>query len=57
MNLPGGAPNYFPNSFSGPVDDRKYALSKTPVVGPNLCVLYGTLVVMRYLLMIGNMPP
>jgi len=28
----GGAPNYFPNSFNGPADNRKYALSKTFVV-------------------------
>ena len=32
-NIPsGGAPNYYPNSFSGPLDHPMYALSKTFVV-------------------------
>ena len=30
--LSGGAPNYFPNSFSGPVDNPSHSLSKTTVV-------------------------
>lgn len=32
----GGAPNYFPNSFNGPMDDRKYSLSKTPVASADI---------------------
>ena len=28
----GGAPNYYPNSFSGPLDHPTHALSKTVVV-------------------------
>ncbi len=28
-----GAPNYFPNSFSGPVDDTGFLESQTPIVG------------------------
>ena len=28
----GDAPNYYPNSFSGPVDDRKYCWSKFTIV-------------------------
>lgn len=29
----GGAPNYFPNSFSGPVDDKKYLEHSIPLTG------------------------
>ena len=28
----GGAPNYFPNSFSGPVDNPDYAISPITLV-------------------------
>ena len=28
----GGAPNYFPNSFNGPLDHPSHAISKTTVV-------------------------
>lgn len=28
----GGAPNYYPNSFQGPVDNQIHALSKTTAV-------------------------
>ena len=48
-NCSGGAPNYFPNSFNGPADDRKYALSTTLVVGNNHCVFYCMLLVTRCL--------
>jgi len=29
----GDAPNYYPNSFNGPVDDRKYKWSKFSCTG------------------------
>ena len=48
-NCSGGAPNYFPNSFNGPADDRKYTLSTTLVVGNNYCVFYCMLLVTRCL--------
>ena len=32
LSLPGQAPNYFPNSFSGPADSPSCSLSKTTVV-------------------------
>ena len=28
----GGAPNYYPNSFTGPLDHPKHAISKTAMV-------------------------
>lgn len=53
LNCIGGAPNYFPNSFTGPMDDRKYALSKTLVVGVvHCCVMSYTcskLLVIQYM--------
>ena len=36
----GGAPNYYPNSFSGPLDHPTHALSKTIVVNTILLEKY-----------------
>ena len=38
-NTTGGAPNYYPNSFCGPLDHPSYALSKTTYVSC-VCMLH-----------------
>ena len=34
----GGAPNYYPNSFNGPVDNPKYAQAPFKLVSNQLCI-------------------